>query len=124
MYNEEIMNEFYNPENVGVIKGASAVGKVTSPICGEIVKIFVTVENNKIVNATFQTYGSAATIAATSKATKMIMNKTLDEARKINERDILLSIGGSLPETKQYIPALIVETIQSMIEDYEKNTKA
>lgn len=123
MYNEVILNEFYNPENVGVIKGASAVGKIVSDVCGEIVKIFVSVENNKITDAKFQTYGCAAAIAATSMATRSIIGKTLEEAAKISEKDILEMMGGELPEIKMYIPSLIIATIHDMIEDYNKNNK-
>lgn len=123
MYNEVIMNEFYSPENVGVIKGASACGKIVSPVCGEIVKIFVSVENDRIMDAKFQTFGCAATIAATSMATREIIGKSLTAASKITEKDILEMLGGELPEIKAYIPALIVETIHDMIDDYNKNTK-
>ncbi len=122
MYNENILNEFYNPDNVGVIKGASAVGKIVSDVCGEIVKIFVKVENNRIMDAKFQTFGCAAAIAATSMATREIIGKTLSEAAKITEKDIL-ALTGELPEIKMYIPELIVATIQDMIEDYNKNNK-
>ena len=123
MYNEVILNEFYNPDNVGVIKGASAVGKVVSNVCGEIVKIFVSVENNRIMDAKFQTYGCAAAIAATSFATREIIGKTLEEAAKISEKDVLELMGGELPEIKMYIPLLVIETIHDMIDDYNKNKK-
>lgn len=120
MYNEEILNEFYNPENVGVIKGASAVGKIVSDVCGEIIKIFVSIENDIITDAKFQTFGCAAAIAATSKATKAIIGKSLDQAAKITDNDILEMLGGSLPEIKMYIPGLVVATIHDMIDDYRK----
>lgn len=123
MYNEVLLNEFYNPENVGVIKGASAVGKIVSDVCGEIVKIFVSVENEMITDAKFQTYGCAAAIAATSMATKTIIGLSLEEAEKITAKDILEMIGGTLPEKKEYIPALVEETIKDMIADYRQNHK-
>lgn len=123
MYNEVLLNEFYNPENVGVIKGASAVGKIVSDVCGEIVKIFVSIENEMITDAKFQTYGCAAAIAATSMATKAIIGLSLEEAGKITAKDILEMIGGTLPEKKEYIPALVEETIKDMIADYRKNQK-
>ena len=120
MYSQEILNEFYNPDNVGVIKGASAVGKVVSDVCGEIIKIFVSIEKDRIIDAKFQTYGCAASIAGTSFVTREIIGKTLSEVSKITSADVLALMGGVLPEMKQYIPQLIVDTLHDMIDDYRK----
>ena len=79
MYNERIMEEFYNPQNYGVIKGASGVGKVTSDIGSEIIKIFISVQGDKIVDVQFQTFGGVVAIACSSFATKLMNGKTINE---------------------------------------------
>ena len=123
MYNDEILKEFYSPENVGVIKGASAVGKIVSPVCGEIVKIYISVEENQIVDATFQVFGCPATIAGTSKVTKWLKGKTIEEANSLTEKEVWSFLGGSLPEMKEYIPSLIIDTVKDLVEDYRKSNK-
>ena len=87
----------------------------------EIVKIFVTIEKGVIYDAKFQTYGSVPTIAATSKVTSDLIGRTLEEADKITEVDVLSLIGGELPKSKEYIPSLMIEVIKDMIFEYNKN---
>ena len=73
MYSEQVLNEFFNPQNVGVIKDASGVGKVGNPACGDIMKVYIMVEDDKIVDAKFQTFGCGSAVAASSILTEMII---------------------------------------------------
>lgn len=117
MYNEKIMNEFYNPQNFGVIKGASGVGKVTSDIGSEIIKIFISVQGDRIVDAQFQTFGGVVAIACSSFATVLMKGKTINEVKKINANSIL-ELTGEIPENKLYIVQMVVNAIFASIESY------
>lgn len=117
MYNERIMNEFYNPQNFGVIKGASGVGKVTSDIGSEIIKIFISVQGDKIVDAQFQTFGGVVAIACSSLATVLMKGKSINEVKKINANSIL-ELTGEIPENKLYIVQMVVNAIYASIESY------
>ena len=118
MYSEKVLNEFYNPQNVGVIKGASGVGKVGNPACGDIMKVYILVEDNKIVDAKFQTFGCAAAIASSSVATRMIIGKTLEEACKITNQDVLNELGGEMPASKIHCSILAEEAIRAAVDNY------
>jgi len=120
MYSERVMNEFFNPQNVGVIKGASGVGKVGNPACGDIMKVYILVEDNKIVDAKFQTFGCAAAIASSSVATRMIIGKTLEEACKITNQDVLNELGGEMPASKIHCSILAEEAIRAAVDNYHK----
>ena len=117
MYSNVIMEEFYNPQNYGVIKGASGVGKVTSAIGSEIIKIFIKVENEKIVDAQFQTFGGVVAIAATSIATRLMIGKSLKEVRNITAAS-LLEITGEIPENKMYIIQAVVSAVHASVDSY------
>jgi len=118
MYSEKVLNEFYNPQNVGVIKGASGVGKVGNPACGDIMKVYILVEGDKIVDAKFQTFGCAAAIASTSVATRMIIGKTIDEALKITNQDVIRELGGEMPAAKIHCSILAEEAIRAAVDNY------
>ena len=118
MYSNVIMEEFYNPQNYGVIKGASGVGKVTSEIGSEIIKIFIKVENEKIVDAQFQTFGGVVAIALTSFATRLMIGKSLKEIRNITASMLLETAGGEIPETKMYIVQLVVNAVHASVDSY------
>ena len=118
MYSNVIMEEFYNPQNYGVIKGASGVGKVTSEIGSEIIKIFIKVENEKIVDAQFQTFGGVVAIALTSFATRLMIGKSLKEIRNITASMLLETAGGEIPENKMYIVQLVVNAVHASVDSY------
>ena len=120
MYSEQVLNEFYNPQNVGVIKGASGVGKVGNPACGDIMKVYIMVENGKIVDAKFQTFGCAAAIASSSVATRMIIGKTIEEALKITNQDVIKELGGEMPSSKIHCSILAEEAIRAAVDNYYK----
>lgn len=119
MYNEKVLNEFFNPENVGVIKGATAKGKVVNPVDKEIVKLYVVCDGGKITEATFQAFGCTSTIACASVATKMVLGKTLEEANAITAHDIEAELGG-IPEDKKHSPQMAEDVIKSMVKNAQK----
>lgn len=121
MYNEKLLDEFFNPVNVGVIKGADAVGKVKDRNCGDIVKIYISVKDDRITDVKFQTYGSTVSIAASSVATKLIINKTLDEAYAVNA-DTLKTELGEVPESKGFALSLVESAIHMALNSYLKHT--
>lgn len=120
MYSQKVLEIFYNPTNVGVIKGASGVGKVTDDTCGEIVKIYITVNNGVVEDAQFQTFGSPAAIAATCVATGLMIGKSLEDCNAITSQQILEGLGGELPANKKYVCPLAESTIKSAIANYHK----
>ena len=117
MYSKIIMEEFYNPQNYGVIKGASGVGKVVSDIGSEIIKIYISVEGNKIVDAQFQTFGGVLAIAASSIATRLMKDKSVSLITKVTPQH-LLEIIGEIPENKMYIVQAVVNAMHGAVLNY------
>lgn len=118
MYSERLMEEFLNPKNYGVIKGASSVGKTVSDVAGEIIKIFIKVEDNRVVDSKFQTFGGVVAIALTSFATNMMIGRTILGAKRIMAEDLIEAAGG-VPEDKKYLAQLVIDTIDRAMEKYE-----
>ena len=123
IYKEELLNEFFNPQNVGVIKGANGVGKLVNEENGEIMKIYISVEEGKIIDCKFQTFGSAVSIACSSVATKLLIGKTLEEAEKITAKEIVNELGNEIPEGKEYSFNMVQKTIKRAIKNYYKKLK-
>lgn len=126
MYSQKVLELFYNPENVGVIKGANGVGKVVDETCGEIVKIYVTVSGGKVEDARFQAFGSPAIIAASAVATALVIGKSLDAIEKISAEQILAELGGELPENKQYVCGVVETAVKNIVKNCKRkaNRKA
>ena len=122
MYSEKMMEEFLNPKNYGVIKGASAVGKTVSDVASEIIKIFIKVEDNRIVDCKFQTFGGVCAIALTSFAVNMMLGRTILGAKRIMPED-LVEAAGSVPEDKKYLVHMVIATIDKVCENYEEKFK-
>lgn len=120
MYSQKVLNIFYNPEHVGVIKGADGVGKVVDDTCGEIIKIYISVENNIVKDAQFQAFGSPAIISATAVATSLMIGKTLEDCAKISADQILAELGGVLPDNKKYVCQLAEKVVKSAVTNYNK----
>ena len=118
MYTEQVMDHFMNPRNVGEIENASGVGMVGNAKCGDIMKIFIKVEDNVIVDVKFKTFGCGAAIATSSRATEMVMGKTIDEALQITNKMVMESLGG-LPAAKEHCSVLAEEALQAAIKDYK-----
>ena len=118
MYTEQVMDHFMNPRNVGEIADASGVGTVGNAKCGDIMKIYIKVENDVIVDVKFKTFGCGAAIATSSRATEMVMGKTIDEALKVTNKMVADSLGG-LPAVKMHCSVLAEEALHAAIQDYK-----
>lgn len=118
MYNEKVIDHFMNPRNVGEIENADGVGQVGNPKCGDIMKMYLKIEDNIIKDAKFKTFGCGAAIATSSKATELIIGKTIDEALKITNKTVADSLGG-LPPIKMHCSNLAEEAIKAAINDYK-----
>lgn len=123
MYTEQVMDHFMNPRNVGEIENASGVGTVGNAKCGDIMKIFIKVKNNVIVDVKFKTFGCGAAIATSSKATEMVMGKTIDEALSITNKMVTDALGG-LPEVKLHCSVLAEEALHEAIKNYKERLEA
>ncbi len=117
MYNEKVMKVFQNPQNVGEVENYNAIGTVGNEVCGDIMQITLKIENDIIVDAKFKTFGCAAAVATSSTATGMIIGKTIDEALKIKNKDVVEALEG-LPPQKIHCSVLAEEAIKLAIEDY------
>ena len=117
MYSEKVMDHFTNPRNVGVIENPSGVGEEGNPSCGDIMKMYLKVENDIIIDAKFQTFGCGAAIASSSMATEMIKGKTLEEAWTLSNKAVAEALDG-LPPNKMHCSVLAEETIHKAINDY------
>jgi len=119
MYSKEVMEHFANPRNVGVIEEADGVGEVGNPVCGDMMKITIRVENDVITDVKFQTLGCGAAIATSSITTEMAKGKTLKEALKITRDAVAKNLGG-LPPNKMHCSNLAADGLHKAIEDYLK----
>ena len=125
MYSEKVMDHFMNPRNVGEIEDASGVGEVGNAKCGDIMKIYIKVDDNDVItDVKFKTFGCGAAIATSSRATEMVMGKTVDEALQITNEMVTESLGG-LPPVKLHCSVLAEEALLAAIADYRaKHPKA
>ena len=112
-----VIDHFQNPRNVGVIEDADGVGKVGSPVCGDLMEIFIKVDNSHIADIKFRTFGCGAAIASGSMASEMIKGKSLAEAEALTDEDVARALGG-LPEKKMHCSNLAASTLHQAIEDY------
>lgn len=117
MYNETVMDHFMNPRNVGEMKDPDGVGEVGNPACGDIMKIFLRIRENRIEEATFMTFGCGAAIASSSMATELIRGKTLEEAWETTNKAVAAALEG-LPPQKLHCSVLAEEGIHKAINDY------
>jgi nitrogen fixation protein NifU and related proteins len=119
MYSEKVMDHFSNPRNVGEIPDASGVGTEGNPVCGDLMTIYITVEDDVITDIKFKTFGCGAAIATSSMITEMAIGKTLDEALKITRDDVAEELEG-LPPVKMHCSNLAADALRAAIEDYKK----
>lgn len=123
MYNDKVIQEFSNPKNVGEMKDANAVGTVGNATCGDIMKIFLKIDEHDVIqDVSFQTFGCTAAIATSSVATEMVKGKTIDEALKLTNQQVVDALGG-LPAQKLHCSVLAEEAIKEAIENYLANRK-
>jgi len=120
MYSEEVINHFHNPHNYGKIKNPSAVGNIGNIRCGDVMKLYIKINKKEIIeDIKFETYGCAAAIATSSIVTDLAKGKTIKEALKIDNQEILKLLGG-LPSIKVHCSLLAVDALQEAIYNYLK----
>lgn len=117
MYTEKVMDHFTNPRNVGEIKEASGVGEVGNAKCGDIMRIYLQVEDNVIKDVKFKTFGCGAAIATSSMVTEMVKGKSLEEALKISNQAVAEALDG-LPPAKMHCSNLAADALHEAIKDY------
>ena len=117
MYSEKVMDHFSNPRNVGEIEDANAVGTVGNAKCGDIMKIYMKIENDIIVDIKFKTFGCGAAVATSSMATELVKGKTIDEALQLTNKAVVEALDG-LPAAKLHCSVLAEEAIRAAIQDY------
>jgi len=122
-YNSKVMEHFRNPHNMGEISNPSGVGHVGNPVCGDIMELYIKVENDVITDAKFKTFGCGAAIATSSMVTDIIKGKTIEEALKVSNKAVADALGG-LPKVKMHCSVLAEEALKSAIEDYQKKHPA
>lgn len=123
LYNDKVMDHFMNPRNVGELENPDGQGTYGSPVCGDMMQIQIKVEDEKIVDAKFKTFGCGSAIASSSMATEMIIGKTIEEALEITNKDVIDELGG-LPPVKVHCSVLADHAIKCAIYDYaQKNGK-
>lgn len=119
MYSEKVMDHFMNPRNVGEIEDADGVGQVGNPKCGDIMKMYLKIQNGIITDAKFKTFGCGAAVATSSMATELIKGKTIEEALMITNKTVAEALDG-LPPIKMHCSNLAEEAIKSAIDDYKR----
>ena len=117
LYSDKVMDHFMNPRNVGVIEDASGVGEIGNAKCGDIMKIYLKIENDIIVDVKFETFGCGSAIASSSMATEMIMGKSIHEALALTNKAVAEALDG-LPLHKMHCSVLAEEAIKNALKDY------
>lgn len=117
-YTKKVMEHFMNPRNVGVIENPDGYGKVGNPVCGDLMEIFIKVENDIITDIKFRTFGCGSAIATSSMVTEMAKGKHIDEAMKITRNDVANELEG-LPAQKMHCSNLAADALHEAIKDYK-----
>ena len=118
-YSKKVMEHFMNPKNVGVLEDANGVGEVGNPRCGDIMRMYIKVEENIIKDIRFQTFGCGAAVATSSMVTEMVKGKTIEEALEITNKQVAEALDG-LPPLKMHCSNLAESGVKAAIEDYRK----
>ena len=121
LYSEKVMDHFRNPRNVGVLEDANGIGEVGNAKCGDIMKMYMKIEDDTIRDVKFETFGCGSAIASSSMATELIKGKPVSEAMKLTNKAVAEALDG-LPAYKMHCSVLAEEAIQSALEDYQKRT--
>jgi len=118
MYSKTVMDHFKKPRNVGVIEQADGVGEIGNPLCGDMMSIYLKVNNERIEDIKFQTFGCGAAIAVSSMLTEIAKGKTIEEAKKITNKDVAEALDG-LPKNKLHCSNLGADALHAAIQNYE-----
>ena len=119
LYSEKVMDHFRNPRNVGVIEDADGIGEVGNAKCGDIMKMYLKIEDDIIKDVKFETFGCGSAIASSSMATELIKGKPVSEAMALTNKAVAEALDG-LPDYKMHCSVLAEEAIQSALEDYQR----
>ena len=120
IYSDKVMEHFENPRNVGVIEDASGVGTVGNPACGDIMKLYIKVIDEKIEDVKFKTFGCGAAVATSSMVTELVKGKTIEEALLITNKTVIEALDG-LPKNKMHCSVLAEDALKAAIEDYQNS---
>ena len=121
LYNDKVMEHFRNPRNVGEMENPDGVGCVGDPICGDVMELYIKVNDGTIVDAKFKTFGCAAAIATSSMVTEMVKGKSVKEALKISNKAVVEALDG-LPPAKVHCSVLAEDALKAAIENYLSNS--
>lgn len=116
-YSEKVMDHFLHPRNVGEIADASGIGNVGNPVCGDVMRMYIKVENGLIADAKFKTFGCGAAISTSSMVTEMVKGKSIDDALKITNKAVAEALGG-LPAIKLHCSVLAEQALRAALADY------
>ena len=119
-YSKKVMEHFEHPRNVGKMQNPDGVGHVGNPVCGDIMELYIKVENDRIIDAKFKTFGCGAAIATSSMITGMVKGKTIEEALKISNKAVVEALDG-LPPVKMHCSVLAKDALKSAIDDFLAN---
>ena len=123
LYSEKVMEHFMNPRNVGTIENADGVGEVGNAKCGDIMKMYLKIEDDVVTDVKFETFGCGSAIASSSMATELIKGQRVEDAMQLTNKAVAEALDG-LPDYKMHCSVLAEEAIQSALEDYkQKQTK-
>ncbi len=120
MYSEQVMDHFQNPRNVGELENPDTVGEVGNPSCGDIIQLYLKINDEVIEDIRFKTFGCGAAVATSSLLTELVKGKKIEEALKISNQEIAEKLGG-LPKNKMHCSNLAADALQDAIEKYRKN---
>ena len=123
LYSDKVMDHFRNPRNVGVIEDADGVGEVGNAKCGDIMKMYLKIDNDIITDVKFETFGCGSAIASSSMATELIKGKPVSEAMALTNKAVAEALDG-LPDYKMHCSVLAEEAIRNALEDYERKKGA
>jgi len=121
LYSEKVMDHFRNPRNVGVIEDANGIGEVGNAKCGDIMKMYLKIEDGIVQDVKFETFGCGSAIASSSMATELIKGKPVSEVKTLTNKAVAEALDG-LPDYKMHCSVLAEEAIQSALEDYQRRT--
>jgi len=121
-YSDKVMDHFSNPRNMGEIENPSAVGNVGNPTCGDVMRLYLKIEGDTIIDAKFKTFGCGAAIASSSMLTELLKGKRIEDALKISNEAVAEALDG-LPPVKIHCSVMAEEALKSALEDWEKRKK-